>query len=179
MTKGMKNVALMSPKYKHDCDGCHFLGRFSDFKIGDVVDYDLYVCPNLETPSLTSLIARYGSEGSHYSSSPVGVLLQFPDEQLSKVNRETWARALERRFVLSREKLTEMRDNPMIHTPHVEAARIIEGVQSIQSADFLSKGAVKSALQYVNIHMRGTEPHEEELIAAVKKYLQVIINEKD
>ena len=179
MTKGMKNVAMMSPKYKHDCDGCHFLGRFSDFKIGDVVDYDLYVCPNLESPMLTSLIARYGSEGSHYSSSPVGVLLQFSNEQLSKVNREVWARALEKRFVLSRERLMEMRDSPMVYTSHVEASRIIEGVQSIQSADFLSKGGVKSALQYVDIHMRGTEPHEEELIAAVKKYLQVIIDEKE
>lgn len=49
------------PQYKHDCDGCIFLGTHGT--------YDLYICPNKTYFPLTSLIARYGNIDSEYRSS--------------------------------------------------------------------------------------------------------------
>lgn len=49
------------PLYEHDCTSCVFLGNFESE--GD--KYDLYYCPGGGYPTV---IARYGSEGSHYSS---------------------------------------------------------------------------------------------------------------
>jgi len=44
-----------TPRYSHDCSDCVFLGQFNK--------YDLYFCPREPT-----IIARYSSEGSEYTS---------------------------------------------------------------------------------------------------------------
>ncbi len=49
------------PRHQHDCDCCHFLGRFENGR-GEA---DLYA--HTQGPCRT-LIARYGSHGSDYSS---------------------------------------------------------------------------------------------------------------
>lgn len=43
------------PQFKHDCNQCTFLGRFSSD-----VDYDLYYCPQGRIPTV---IARYSNHG--------------------------------------------------------------------------------------------------------------------
>ena len=48
----------MAPKFQHDCDSCEFLGQF--------FGHDVYACKN---PS-RSVIARYGSDGTEYTSFP-------------------------------------------------------------------------------------------------------------
>ena len=50
----------MSPKYKHDCESCRFLGTFFEF--------DVYLCHQ-------SIIARYGDDGPEYASSMISILL--------------------------------------------------------------------------------------------------------
>jgi hypothetical protein len=49
------------PLYEHDCDNCAYLGQF---KQSDLRALDLYVHPGKET----TVIARFSSEGSDYSS---------------------------------------------------------------------------------------------------------------
>lgn len=51
----------MTPRFEHDCDKCVHLGPFQM--------YDLYLCPKQALGP--SVIARYGSEGPDYTSSPV------------------------------------------------------------------------------------------------------------
>jgi len=47
----------MQPKFKHDCSACTFLGHFNE--------NDLYHCTQSVSPTV---IARYGDNGSAYSS---------------------------------------------------------------------------------------------------------------
>ena len=47
----------MTPRYEHDCERCHFLGRHKQ--------YDLYYCDYGRDPTL---LARYDSYGSSYLS---------------------------------------------------------------------------------------------------------------
>ena len=52
-----------TPKYKHDCMRCHFLGQ----TIGGQRIHDLYVCaPNPERSP--TLVARFGDDGPDYLS---------------------------------------------------------------------------------------------------------------
>ena len=50
-------MSLNTPRYRHDCDVCKFLGIFKD--------YDLYFCPQGGEPTV---IARYSSDGPDYLS---------------------------------------------------------------------------------------------------------------
>jgi len=52
-----------TPRYTHDCDHCTFLGTFQDG-----ANYDLYVHVLKEHPALTTVVARWGSDGSNYTS---------------------------------------------------------------------------------------------------------------
>lgn len=56
----------MNPKFQHDCGDCNFLGHHRD--------HDLYVCRNPRDEKLSSIIARFGNEGSHYASFPVEII---------------------------------------------------------------------------------------------------------
>jgi hypothetical protein len=50
----------VQPKHKHDCESCKFLGRH------EPTNADLYYHPG--SPGGETIIARYGSEGSNYTS---------------------------------------------------------------------------------------------------------------
>lgn len=71
----------MTPKFKHDCDGCIFL---SWVPIGPE-GHDLYFCPKCDGGSI---IARYGDEGSQYSSAPWQIAEQIIDT--SETNEGSW-----------------------------------------------------------------------------------------
>lgn len=51
-----------SPRYRHDCDSCIYLGAFGRF--------DLWHCPHCDGGSV---IARYGDEGAQYASGPINL----------------------------------------------------------------------------------------------------------
>ena len=48
---------MEKPRYRHNCPGCMFMGHHGN--------YDLYTCPGGSFPCC---IARFGDEGSEYSS---------------------------------------------------------------------------------------------------------------
>lgn len=51
----------MTPRYKHDCDICTYLGQFNGL--------DLYVCrADGDARILGTYVARYGDDGSEYTS---------------------------------------------------------------------------------------------------------------
>ena len=54
-----------APRFNHDCDACVFLGGV------DVPPcrLDVYICP--QPQRYDSLVVRYGSGGSEYTSTPV------------------------------------------------------------------------------------------------------------
>ncbi len=54
----------MEPRYRHDCDACVYLGRFTN----DVGSRDLYWCKSRSHPNLDSVIRRYGNDGREYTS---------------------------------------------------------------------------------------------------------------
>lgn len=56
--------------FEHDCDECVYV-----FTTHGDQSYDWYVCPQPGKYS-TSVIARYGSEGSHYWSMPACMVRQ-------------------------------------------------------------------------------------------------------
>lgn len=71
--------SLNTKRYIHDCINCTFLGNFQQ--------YDIYFCKQTESWK-SSLIARYGSEGSQYASMPFDMIPRLakdvPDNILSK-----------------------------------------------------------------------------------------------
>jgi hypothetical protein len=50
----------MQPVFEHDCTNCTFLGHY--------FDHDVYICKGA---TRSSIIGRYGNEGSQYASSPL------------------------------------------------------------------------------------------------------------
>lgn len=48
-----------SPRHKHDCERCVFLGSYENF--------DLYVCP-ASGERISTVVARYGDDGPDYVS---------------------------------------------------------------------------------------------------------------
>jgi hypothetical protein len=73
------------PYFEHDCAKCIFLGKHTyhaphctaereEYTILTTVD--LYYCPNSESFSGGSLLARFNSEDSEYSSCPASLLLR-------------------------------------------------------------------------------------------------------
>lgn len=60
----------MSPLFKHDCVGCRYLGT-GIIKALSQLPLDFYICSaisGLIEPLCRTLIARYGDEGSQYTS---------------------------------------------------------------------------------------------------------------
>lgn len=55
-----------NPRYQHDCDECTFLGTIASTYQPDAPYTDLYYCKPQNT-----LLARYSSRGSDYSSLPL------------------------------------------------------------------------------------------------------------
>jgi len=51
-----------SPKYKHDCENCIYLGSLEE----ENIIYDLYICPNGK--AISTVIARFSSNGPDYYS---------------------------------------------------------------------------------------------------------------
>jgi len=66
----------MTPKFKHDCNGCKFLGHF--------LGYDVYVCPH-GTSLYTNLIARWGNEGHEYASNELENFQKMMRERTEKI----------------------------------------------------------------------------------------------
>ncbi len=74
--------------YTHDCAQCVPLGEHKN----DIGKYDLYICPD-KTHGFHSVIARYGNNGSEYSSFGVdsnvlALFAQKPDYVLAAAYRE-------------------------------------------------------------------------------------------
>lgn len=61
-------MMAMTPKFEHDCEACQFVARVSE----QGRDSDWYVCPT-GGPGAT-VIGRYSSRGSDYTSCPVDIL---------------------------------------------------------------------------------------------------------
>lgn len=87
-------VEIHYPKWVHDCDACIFLGQYQDS-----VTHDLYACSESGAVCMTltakyrdgysggdaigmTLIARYGNEGSEYTSMPESVVRDRGDLNL-------------------------------------------------------------------------------------------------
>ena len=71
----------MKPKYKHDCDGCIWLGSITypgPLTTGEAPlrNADLYFCKEAEAFMGGTVIARHSSEGSNYSSFPVDLIVR-------------------------------------------------------------------------------------------------------
>lgn len=69
----------MLPKYKHDCDQCHFVGNISyPGPLSDgsapLTNADLYYCERAESDMGGSVIARHSSDGPDYASAPVSII---------------------------------------------------------------------------------------------------------
>lgn len=54
-----------APRFTHDCSTCRFIGSDEE--------HDFYYCVRSELDMGGSVIARYGSEGSNYLSTPVSI----------------------------------------------------------------------------------------------------------
>ena len=67
----------MKPLFKHDCTECKFLGTFNG--------QDLYFCNQVEAGS--TVIARYGDEGSEYFSGMVFAKPDVSEELFEAKNR--------------------------------------------------------------------------------------------
>lgn len=65
------------PQFKHDCNDCKFLGRYTT---PSGVACDLYFCP--QGGRIPTVIARYSDEGSDYNSG-----LGFPMPELEEAAR--------------------------------------------------------------------------------------------
>ena len=63
----------MKAEYEHDCDVCEYK---TTIRIGPTL-YDIYKCTN-------SYIARFGDEGSEYSSIPIELKYSFITHPLWK-----------------------------------------------------------------------------------------------
>lgn len=68
------NPARGMRRFPHGCTSCRFLGNDEH--------HDLYHCPNCESDMGGTLLARYGSEDSHYLSSPVSIV--------ERINAQGW-----------------------------------------------------------------------------------------
>lgn len=59
-----------TPKFKHHCDACAFLGH--------VEGHDLYICRGDLGPDNPSLLARYGDRPHEYQSALVSAVKAWP-----------------------------------------------------------------------------------------------------
>lgn len=78
---------VAKPKYTQDCDRCVFLGQVQPRNDGDKI-IDVYWCKSNTSPSLDSILGRYGDKGPEYASShpPSG----FAGPQTYLAHAERW-----------------------------------------------------------------------------------------
>jgi hypothetical protein len=81
-----------TPQFTHDSSCCKFLGRSQDGKL------DLYTCIGAKT--YQAYIARYGNDGSEYTSAISSVLDAYGDE-----HAEVYAYCKEARLLSERDAL--------------------------------------------------------------------------
>jgi hypothetical protein len=67
-------------RFEHDCSTCQFLGQAGEF--------DMYWCPKCDEGSL---IARYGSAGPEYASTPLFCLMPETVGRFSTKEYENYA----------------------------------------------------------------------------------------
>ena len=79
----------VTPQYTHDCDSCHFLGRYNH----NDTHSDLYFCPSCDEGTV---IARYSSNGPSYSSYPLDVIKnnEISNPHISQARKRTIQRGL-------------------------------------------------------------------------------------
>jgi len=65
---------MENPKYVHDCDACIFLGRYYNNETSE--EMDLYFCGDGSRDC--TVLARYGDDGSEYSSGLVSIRVSEP-----------------------------------------------------------------------------------------------------
>jgi len=79
------------PRWKHDCDRCIFLGRYtySPKEVrGKPKIVDLYACPHPTDWELTSIIGRYSSKPDQYAAShPPQAFAGDPEEHFKRSER--------------------------------------------------------------------------------------------
>lgn len=161
-----------SPKYEHDCKtSCRFLGRYL---WEDNHEYDLYVCVDLGQPEMTDVIARHGNAPEDYASTAIACLANEKRNERDPLMK-AWARAVEQRFALPAERLKELADNLLLTQDMMSASRFVEA-----ATVFLAYGSMASARilniarKNIEVHIRDSEPHEQEFVDAVVKYLKVL-----
>ena len=81
VSRAMSTSASRSPRFKHDCDRCVFLGEHQA--------HDLYFCE--ACAGGPTVIARYGSEGKQYTS---GLELAAVDPLLAEARERAVHRGL-------------------------------------------------------------------------------------
>jgi hypothetical protein len=90
-------IAMRTPKFAHDCEGCTFLANGHAIFDGVVRRYDFYHC-GTQLHGWPTVIARYGNEGPEYLSGleiarlcapeePLGVAFALAREKGLKVDR--------------------------------------------------------------------------------------------
>lgn len=82
-------------RFTHDCDDCQSLGEHGV--------YDLYYCPKSDEGSI---IARYGSKGSEYTS--MSIPLMFSVRGLHHALREGLMRQLKKWVEVDRAKICQI-----------------------------------------------------------------------
>jgi len=92
--KSIKELKLEEPQFEHDCESCIFLGRYDWNKFAKNKSYDLYI--HLNKDGLNSFIAREGSNGPDYISSPYG--WRSPTDYPTRI---AYDRAVEQKLIKS------------------------------------------------------------------------------
>lgn len=86
------------PTFRHDCPSCLFLGtvRTKEQMYGGV--WDIWWCPNIPYPDLSSVICRYGNEPSEYSAGHPPESCAGPEEYIEhcKKHERPWLFAMAR-----------------------------------------------------------------------------------
>lgn len=113
------------PRFIHDCDECTFLGRYE----GAGTNYDLYYCGD-------TVIARYGSEGSCYTSGlPFSYGLSQP---LTEARKR--AEAAGRNFDADRRAKRDNHLKITLRASRDVAFRMLRDLESLQAKAWLASG---------------------------------------
>lgn len=73
-------ATVNTPRFTHDCDGCHWLGQFEKV--------DLWWCPSPTSRNLDSVMERYGNEPHEYAATHPPAAFADPDDYLRRA--EAW-----------------------------------------------------------------------------------------
>lgn len=76
----------LGPKYIHDCEKCLFLGQHECVEGNVNHTIDIWWCKNDSHPALTSILGRFGDDGSEYYSSHPPKAMADPHHYLNMMN---------------------------------------------------------------------------------------------